>query len=63
MVEIKELVIRASFNQRPKGDAAGSKDKSSKECAQSDTVEGANEDVIEACVRQVLAILERRLER
>jgi hypothetical protein len=63
MVEIKELVIRASFNQSPKDKPAADKDKAYAECAQSDTVEGANEDIIEACVRQVLAILERRTER
>lgn len=62
MVEIKELVIRASFNQSPK-EKASEKDKAYAECAQTDTVEGANEDIIEACVRQVLAILERRTER
>lgn len=62
MVEIKELVIRANFSEHPKSDGA-KKDKSGKDCAQSDTTEGANEDIIEACVRQVLAILERRTDR
>nr|WP_295929476.1 DUF5908 family protein [uncultured Dyadobacter sp.] len=62
MVEIKELVIRANFSESPK-DKGDGKDKSGKDCAQSDTTEGANEDIIEACVRQVLAILERRTDR
>ncbi|MCF0074339.1 DUF5908 family protein [Dyadobacter sp. CY261] len=63
MVEIKELVIRASFNQSPKEKTASDKDKPYADCAQDGTVEGASEDIIEACVRQVLAILERRTER
>lgn len=63
MVEIKELVVRASFNQQPVSAAANASNTEDANCAEDDTVEGANEDIIEACVRQVLAILERQRDR
>ena len=62
MVEIKELVVRASVNQTPINQANSFNNDDGGE-AQTETREGTNEDIIEACVRQVLAILERQKER
>lgn len=59
MVEIKELIIRANVAPTPVESAPAMRQDS----AQNRTREGANEDIIEACVRQVLAILKRQKER
>lgn len=59
MIEIKELVVRANVAETP----AGASSESGDNCAQNNSREGANEDLIEACVRQVLAILKRQKER
>ncbi len=64
MIEIKELVVRANINPSPKP-ANGTKGDEEENCEQATATssEGANEDVILSCVRQVLAILERQKER
>jgi hypothetical protein len=64
MIEIKEVVVRANINPTPINKKSGvSGSKKDKDCAQTNTNEGSNESVIESCVKQVLAILERQKER
>jgi hypothetical protein len=58
MIEIKELVVRANVVETPLDTASPPRQN-----AQNSTQEGANEAVVEACVRQVLAILKRQKER
>ena len=61
MIEVKELVVRADVSERPAtAQGAGAETN----CADpSSAAGGADNAIIEACVRQVLAILERQKER
>jgi Family of unknown function (DUF5908) len=58
MVEVKELVIRANVSEKPANATNG-------ETTNTNTTSNNSTDdaLIEACVRQVLAILERQKER
>lgn len=58
MIEIKELIVRANVVETPVSTQA-----SPRQNAQTSTREGLNEELIEACVRQVLSILKRQKER
>jgi hypothetical protein len=63
-IEIRELVIRAAVDP---GEAAGGgcgsskSDEKSKGVARGDSAQG--EDMVQNCVREVLRILERKVER
>ena len=64
MVEVKELVVRANVSERPAAAAAKGEGAAAADCGDgSDGSGGGNNDIIEACVRQVLAILKRQKER
>jgi hypothetical protein len=62
MVEIKELVVRASVNESPLDPHAKAESGKTSERA-AGTREEQDKEIIESCVRQVLAILERQRER
>jgi Family of unknown function (DUF5908) len=64
MIEIKEVIVRANINPTPLNKKNGVSDgKKEEDCAQTNTSEGSNESIIESCVKQVLAILERQKQR
>ncbi|GGN13315.1 hypothetical protein GCM10010967_56780 [Dyadobacter beijingensis] len=58
MIEIKELVVRANITETPIDPASPPR-----QDARNSTREGLNEEVIQACVRQVMDILKRQKER
>lgn len=61
MVEIKELIVRAIVASPPA--TGGGNATATANAKGSSGVSGANHDIVEDCVRQVLAILERQKER
>ena len=73
MVEVKELVLRANFTENPVGASTnGNGANTNGECGDASgrvgaesngTGGGTNNDMLEDCVRQVLAILKRQKER
>ncbi|SEI51353.1 hypothetical protein SAMN05216327_102141 [Dyadobacter sp. SG02] len=58
MIEIKELVVRANIAETPIDPSSPPR-----QDARNGTREGLNEEVIQACVRQVMDILKRQKER
>jgi hypothetical protein len=62
MLEVKELVVHANINPTPIDPATGKKEDNCEQDS-ANSSEGANEEIVQACVRQVLAILERQKER
>jgi hypothetical protein len=64
MIEVKEVVVRATISERPDNADENGEGANTPNCADSlDGAGGGNNDIVEACVRQVLAILERQKER
>jgi Family of unknown function (DUF5908) len=61
MVEIKELIVRAIVASPPA--VGGGTSTANADAKRSSGVSGSNHDIVEDCVRQVLAILERQKER
>jgi len=64
-IEIRELVIRATVDPKAEGLAGGCGSSSSKSAEQSTSSShaGAENDMVQLCVREVLRILEDRRER
>ncbi len=62
-IEIKELVIRAIVSDDNITTQKNQEEKKAKGESDNESVEEDNEDIINACVDQVLEILEKRLDR
>jgi len=64
-IEIRELVIRATVDPKAEALASGCGPSSSKadEQSKSESLAGADDGVVQSCVREVLRILEDKLER
>jgi len=64
-IEIRELVIRATVDPKAEARASGCGSPSSEadDKSTSSTQGGADDDVVQTCVREVLRILEDKLER
>jgi hypothetical protein len=58
MIEIKDLIVRANIVETPVDPSSPPR-----QDARNSTREGLNEEVIQACVKQVLDILKRQKER
>ena len=64
-IEIRELVIRATVDPKAEALAGGCGSSSSKEGegSTSRSHAGADDDVVQSCVREVLRVLENKRER